>query len=442
MRTHAALAWRLLLLLIAVGVWLAVVVAPAWDAPAYDLSALIVGAKVVDQGDKQNLYDHSATWYNLADSNTFRQASDALGFHQVPTPFVHWPLVAALGRPFARMPFETTARVWLAVSTLAMWCGLLFALRLYAPSWLRAPTLGLTLLVLAAFEPIRYALWLGQTTPVVFALTLLALHLARMGKPLRAGFILAIPAFLKLTPMIFGLVWLARRRTRATLALVIGFAILTISSIVSMGVEAHFTYARRIAEIGAHTLVAYNNHSLSAVLSRPFQEAIECTQWRIVPQVPWARPCAAVAALVISSTAVLVLRSKQPLDGAVKDDLVEGLSMVAMLLLPSISWTHYFVFLVPLLLIVVRHAKRYLRHGRVASVVAVALFLLCMRPVLPNQMTFAPGTGLVEGPTLSAFGFLGLMCTLAVAIARPTRNVQKTATNARISTPHGSDLER
>jgi hypothetical protein len=404
-RATRAAGW--LVLACVVAVWCVRSARAFWESPGYDLSALVVGARVLHDGGRAHLYDHNDRYYNIADTPVFEQAAHELGFvGYAPTAFVHPPLLAAMAEPLAAAPFRLTVRAWLVASLAATVAGIWLAFRTWAPRWARPWPLALAFAALAWFEPVRYALWLGQTTPFVFLDLVLALWLVRRKRHVAAGALLSLAVFLKLTPLALVAAWAWQRRTRALAGVGAGLGVLTALSVALTGVGPNLAYARRVAEISGIALVTFNNHSLSALLTRyTFREPDLSTFVMLTPPL-WVRATVVAAGVAFVVLAVALTRRRR--DAA----LLDALSILAMLLLPSIAWTHYFVFLLPVALVACTRAPSGTPRVAVA-VVSGLLLALCARPWITDQTDFDPlHRGNIAGPSYAALGMLLLVAAI------------------------------
>ena len=387
------------------------IAARAWGAPGYDLSALAVAAKVLDDGHASLLYEHNPTFYNLADSPEIKVAARELGFLEyAPTPFVQAPLVAYVARPLARARYATLLGVWNVLAAAATVLSLWLALRLYAPSS-RPIHFVLLLAALVPFEPIAYGMWLAQTTPLVVLAMLAALALVRRGREGWAGALLALPVFVKLTPIVLAVVWVIERRWRALAGLGAALVALAAASLSLVGVHANVEYVERVRQIGGITLTAYNNHSLVAVLTRLARPGSPELFTMVTPPV-WAK--AIVVAAVGGAIAIVWRAVRGRVRGSEPE--LEAFTMLAILLVPSIAWTHYFVLLVPVVLLVLERAGR---EAKLASGAAIAALLPCTRPIIADYTQFQPRhPGWMAGPTVGALLAFGALLAVALRCSK------------------------
>ena len=159
---------------------------------------------------------------------------------------------------------------------------------------------------------------------------------------------------------------------------------------------------QRLAAIGQTTVVAFNNHSLLAFVSRFSFDGAARLDWQMHPPVPWAVAASTtLAACGAVAGAWILSRIRRESEQAWRP-LAEGFALIAMLLIPNIAWTHYFVFLLPIAAMVFGW-RPAIGHGPAA--VATAACLLCMRPILPSQHVLpsaAANVWRMSAPTLAA----------------------------------------
>ncbi len=387
-------------------------------AAGEDLASLVIAGQLVRTGQAGAIYAHDQEQFHRVESESFLSAARTIGFRGFCHPFVQAPLVAWGFAPLSALPFEAVRLAWLFLSLLALAGGFELALRMYAPRLRRPAAWAFFLLGLSIFEPVRYGLWIGQTTPLFFFLVLLALWLERRGSHIPAGLVLAVPGFVKLSPILLGVSFLARGSARSCVALALGFAALAGLSLAVAGIDLNTAYLDRIGEVGNGVLVAYNNHSLLAFVTR-FQTPAEAVlSWRLID--PGLRATLVSSGLLAlgAIAAALSLRRIPPVAGPEgRAARLEAHLFVLMLLAPGLSWSHYFLFLVPPLLLAIDQGPPSARGFTWA--LALAALALCSRPLLPDYMNLTlSGSEVIPGPTLAAILVEGLL--LAPALGKPS----------------------
>jgi hypothetical protein len=373
----------------------------------YDLAPLPTAGRLVATGQTDHLYAQGSVRYNDVDDEVFRRAAADVGFHLNPTAFVYPPLVAFVMQPAAHVPFTVLSRVWAALSILFILAGIAFMLAAYVPA-AQTPLAWAGLLVaLCWFEPLRYGFWLGQTTAIIFPLLMGAVLLQRRGYPAAAGAVLALAAFVKITPLVLALVWVWRGPRRAAAACAVTLAALWAVSLAVLGPAVHAAYVARVAAIGSRVVIALNNHSALAFASRFWFPPTAWVDWQMYP--PPAMASVLTLVVLAGGAVAAVLALSRPLGGEDGDRrwrrAAEGLAWTAMLIAPGIAWTHYFVFLLPVMAVVARDWPG--RTRKAGWGIAGASFVMCCRAWLPAQERPMIVSGAVElarasGPTLAA----------------------------------------
>ena len=403
-------------LVAAVVLFVAAIGSAARRGAGYDLLPLSVAGRLVAAGETGHLYAQDPRFYNLTADSVFRQTSRDAGTAAEPTPFVYPPLIAVMMRAFAGVPFTAISQAWGVLSVLFVCIGLFLTVRLYLPSWNTPLAWAGLLLALCWFEPLLYGFWLGQTTAVMLPIVIGSLALQRRGRDVAAGLLLACAVFIKLTPAVVAAVWLWRGPRRAFVWTVAGVAALWALSIAAAGAPLHEAYVRRVLSIGRVVLVSFNNQSLSAVLGRMQLPHAAWFDWRMYhPGAALAVIHAAILGVIAVSAVASVARLPRERPERWRP-LAEGFALLFMLLAPNIAWTHYFVFLLPVMAIVVAESG-----GTVAPrIAAAAAFVLCCRPLLaPQDVPYLSTSSLfVSGPAIAALVLWGTLIWIAARTRR------------------------
>ena len=326
-----------LLGLAALGLWLAVGIAPTAEVRLYDFEGYWSAARVVLSGDTQDLYAPERKW------------------------FTNLPVLAWLLAPLGRLDYALAWRVFWGVQVacfaLSFAVSLLLLARHFPPLTAgRALVVGA---VLVCFAPVlERCLAQGQSTPLVALLLALFHLLHREGWRRTAGTLLGIACLVKIPPLVLVAGLALRRRLEAaltaTLVVLAGVAV----SALAFGPELLGQYADRvILDNLGRAQAAFNNQSLEGAFMRVFT-AKSLVDWDTT-----ARPLAVTAALLASLLGLgawLWLRGGRALvwPGATPrdDDPVRGsfelelaLGSALMLLFLPVAWIHYYLLLaVPL----------------------------------------------------------------------------------------------
>ncbi|WP_084736088.1 glycosyltransferase 87 family protein [Actinophytocola xinjiangensis] len=298
-------------------------------------------------------------------------------------PFTYPPTGALLFVPLALFPTQVSWGILAAGSVLALALVVRIAVRNLPnrPVWMTPATTTIVVTVLAlAVEPVWRTLFLGQINLVLMALVVVdVLVLGRVRHV--GGVLVGVAAAVKLTPLIFvPHLWLTGRRADAVRALVT-FAVLqaVIFLIIPHDFTRFWTVAVTDPERTGPTFWA-GNQSLHALILRLSDLA------------PWSLGAAiGVGALLAVPAVWLVLRFHR------QGRPLEALLVTAFfgLLLSPVSWSHHYVWVIPLLVLLVsrlpvplpRGAARARALAGVGAVVAVYAsgVLLIMRSSDPNR---------------------------------------------------------
>ncbi|MFC7448546.1 mannosyltransferase [Rhodococcus daqingensis] len=262
-----------------------------------------------------------------------------------PLPFTYPPFAALVFFPLHYLPFPVVGACWQLLTIAALFLLIRMSLELLHGSTAREPRWTAIALLWTALgiwtEPVRTTLDYGQVN--VF-LALGAMVAVRSTRWWIAGGLVGFIAGIKLTPAITGLYFVARRRWKAAVFSAVAFGLTVTISYLVIGTSAreYFEHllgdASRIGPVGSVW-----NQSVRGALSRVLGHDVE-SGWLWMSAV-------AVAALL----AFLAWRAL----GA--DDRLGTLVVVQLfgLLISPISWSHHWVWLIPMLI--------WLVHGPLAE---------------------------------------------------------------------------
>jgi alpha-1,2-mannosyltransferase len=288
-------------------------------------------------------------------------------------PFVYPPFAAVLFAPLALLPLDLLKVLWTGAG-IAL---LAYVVRRCAP---RAGWQAVVLLavVATALDPVRTTLYLGQINIALLALVVGDL-LGRPGSRWR-GVGVGLAAAVKLTPLLFVGYLAATRRWRAagtalatfTAAAGLGFLLAPADS-VAFWLDGTFLAADRISDVAGPS-----NHSLNGLLARLGAGGL-----------PWLAGAAALGAVTIA----LAVRAHRSGDEVLAVTLC-GLASAA---LAPFAWSHHYVWVVPLAVLLgarVRAGDRWAAAG-LAVVLATTVAVVTALP--GPQVGPIPATGLISG---------------------------------------------
>ncbi|MEU5579533.1 glycosyltransferase 87 family protein [Streptomyces huasconensis] len=350
----------------------------------------------------------------MADTLVYRAEGEAVasGGDLYGFTVTEWELPATYP-PFAALLFVPTT--WLPLPALKLTfllgntalCALLLhlscrltGLRLRAPHLCAATALALWL------EPVFQTIVFGQINLALACLILWDLTRTQPRTGWRntpgKGFAVGVAAGIKLTPAVFiAYLFLTGRVREATTALA-GFAsTVLLGALVLPGASADF-WTRRVFETGrVGKAWIVDNQSLQGLIARVTRTAD--------PGLAWSLPAAATA-----TAAALLLTRRTP--AATPTD-PHGVLLAALttLLISPISWSHHWVWCVPLLALLVAEGR-----PRLAAAVAV-LFTARTFWLLPHQGDLDLRLPWWQQPLASPYPLLALALAALVLLPPPLR---------------------
>ncbi|GGU17685.1 glycosyltransferase 87 family protein [Lentzea flava] len=239
-------------------------------------------------------------------------------------PFTYPPFAAMLFSGLTALPLVVTAALFTAGGI-----ALLTAACQAAASRISLPWAGFGLAaVCLLLEPLRVTLDLGQINLILIGLVATDCLLPRTPWP--RGMLVGLAAAIKLTPAIFVLFFLCRRRWRPALTAAGTFAVAgLIGWVLAPGESKRFWFDAMLDPSRVGGLAYTANQSLRGLL------------FRLGAPVPvWAVSC-----LLVLAVLVFVLPR-------LRDDLTAVLAVAAAgLLISPVSWSHHWVWIAPALLV-------------------------------------------------------------------------------------------
>lgn len=296
-------------------------------------------------------------------------------------PFTYPPTAALLFVPLAALPIQVAWGVLAALSLLAMALVIRVAIGSLPRSagqvshWASPARATLIFAVLfCALEPVWRTVFLGQINLLLMALIVLDVLVICPRESRWGGVLTGVAAAVKLTPLIFiPHLLFTGRRVAALRASIVFFGFQALMFVLVPHDAIRF-WSHTVSDQGRIGPVHWaGNQSLNGLLNRLFDLA------------PWSSPAALVISAVLAPGAVwLMLRFHR------RGQALAALLVTAFyaLLISPVSWSHHWVWAVPLIVLLVSrlpHAtpstawKSWLAIG-----VVFIVFVSCVLLVLPN----------------------------------------------------------
>lgn len=303
-------------------------------------------------------------------------------------PFTYPPAAALLFLPLVLFPMGLTWGIVGALSVLAL-AVVIRVCAGRASKWWVLPAATAAALLL---EPAWKTIFLGQINLILMALIVLDVLVLTRRESRWGGVLIGVAAAVKLTPLIFipHLLFTGRRKEAAralgTFAVLEALMFLVIPSDAAKYWTQAASDPNRVGAV--HWIF---DQSLNGLVSRASELA------------PWSLTVALAVAAVLAVPAVwLVIRLHA------RGEALGALLVTAFygLLLSPVSWTHHWVWAVPLTVLLVTRGRRLAACG------VVALFASCVVMLVPNggDAEFNWGLGLsILGNAYVLFAALGIV---------------------------------
>ncbi len=289
----------------------------------------------------------------------------------MPLQFTYPPFAGLVFYPLHFLPFPLVGLCWQLGIVAALYGSAVLVLKLLSKPDLRVAMAWTALAIW--FEPVRHLFELGQVGALLMLAVLWAVYSSRWWV---SGLLVGLAAGVKLTPAVAGLYFVGARRWRTVVFSAVVFGATVASSIALGGAQARFYFTDLVG-----------NADRIGVVNSPMNQSLRGVVGFVTGSDGGYGPPLVVAVAV---TAMLSLAAWWRIGG---DDPLGRIVVVMLfgLLISPISWTHHWVWLLPLAMWLVLGSTR--RWTRVVGWAWVALAYLGP----PWLVTFARHGGHLSG---------------------------------------------
>lgn len=267
-------------------------------------------------------------------------ASDVQGF-------VNPPIVAVFFAPFALLPEKIGATLFAALAGATMLYALDRIARIARIAKFEQGERALFLFAAAAFGPLIHSLRQANTTHLLLALLVAGFLAVRGNKQWLAGLAYGVAALIKPPLAIFGIYYFLRGKWKVWAAGAATLVAAAVLSILLFGWEMNVAwYEACIAPFAGGVVAGFNAQSIAAGLIR----------FELGPEVLWNwdpfRPSPLMRAAILAANAAIVLAAlwlgwRARKAGRVDDFWEFSLVLTVACLVSTLSWSHYFLWLLP-----------------------------------------------------------------------------------------------
>lgn len=321
-------------------------------------------------------------------------------------PFIYPPLWAAMGAWIAPISVPViAAAVAFANACLLAACSYL--------GWrITRSTLPLTLWLTAGVVSMAtttfgfVALSQGQPQILTTFLILAAIERAQARAPVTAGIALAVAASIKLYPLIFVALWLARGNWRAAASFAVAGAALATLSVSLAGWPLHREFLAQIGIISDSILLTYLSYNLSAVIAAFSVDFVSTP----MPYSAAANPAVAlISKLALLLSVGIAMWAARGASERVLYTQVWPLTLIAVSFFSPMSWSYHF-------LTALAFAPLALEQSRMSAKICFG-YLCVVTSVVTSLVAIS---FLVDKATLFASGVSALAALTALfCLARP-----------------------
>ncbi|SPT59645.1 glycosyltransferase 87 family protein [Actinomadura madurae] len=263
--------------------------------------------------------------------------------------FTNTPFMAALFTPLAALPLTFARMLWQLAALAA------FVWACTVTGKLAGRRVSLTLAVAAGLllEPVWHSFFLGQVNLFLLALVLADMHRVALGRP--AGIGIGIATSIKLTPAVFVVLLLLTRRTKDAVTAAATFAVCTLLAYAIAPDASRLYWLHTFYDTSRVGVPYISNQSPYGALTRILRGTAEVGDWYTA--IP----------LTIGAFGLLLAAAWARRGDWLSATAVTG---VTGLLVSPISWAHHWVWVVPVLAVLLRD------NDRRAAVCGYILFVL------------------------------------------------------------------
>lgn len=268
-----------------------------------------------------------------------------------PLPFTYPPFAAVVFYPLALLPFGLVAFLWQIATMAALYGAIRISQRLTrVAAGPRGRRLAMVWTAVTIWiEPLRSTFDYGQVNVLLMTAVLWAVYTTRWWL---SGLLVGVAAGIKLTPAISGVYLAGARRWAAAVSSAVVFVATIGISVVVVGDQTRYYFFDLLGD-------AHRVGPIATSFNQSWRGAIS----RILGHDVGFGPLLVVALVVTAVLAVLAWRALDATDQLGRLIVVELFG----LLLSPISWTHHWVWLVPLMIWAIHGAGRALRGARIVG---------------------------------------------------------------------------
>lgn len=356
-----------------------------------------------------------------------------------PTLFIYFPAFIPLFSIFTFFPYFISAKIYIALSCLLVLLVLKSVININVNYGNKSLLFIFVSAVMAFSYPGSMAIGWGQFTPYLFAGVYLAFYLQQKRHPLAAGLLLAAMTWTKFFPGLMLLFWIYEKDFKAGGAFIISMIVIFLFGAVMLGWDVIKSYFELLKVFNSGINIIYANQSLDSFLLRllyPITKTLDTTSFRspvFIKFVCFLIKASILISWLFFSKTIYEKQTDNPRSSLLSKSAPAFYLLAVMILLFPISWIHYYIFFIPLCIIIMDYFlvscdKRNLWEK---IFFAAAIMLLFMPHAAPRYlvnsaiMIFGKSNSEIFAKLILSSHLIGGISILAIANYLIYRDMQK-----------------
>jgi hypothetical protein len=349
----------------------------SYNAPTIDFSINWVAAHAL--GDRQDPYGQTTLYQRATDLH----APTELIYSQLFTSYIQPPTSGLSLLPLTILPFRSAAHVYLVYNHLALLAAIALSLYTIRPKLAQPWVIAGASVIVAFYSQFYMSFSLGQVDCTLMLLYAIGFWAFCRNKPAIAGSAIAVAAAIKLVPAFILLYFLWKRQYKAfAWGAGVGLSLLLVS-LAYVGPSTYKTYVKQTLPALSHGSTHYSNASIGAAIARSqTPDVIHGLPYvYYLDEVPSGR-AATIASTVFTLGGLVLLAiiiprrlpsRRKPGEGETPSADAERpperlifeyyLVVAVTLIVSSVTWEFYVIWLLPVFLAVFLAPERVLPDG-------------------------------------------------------------------------------
>ncbi|EFG32079.2 hypothetical protein HMPREF9021_00485 [Simonsiella muelleri ATCC 29453] len=321
------------------------------DAPGEDLGSSYLGCQLIAHNQTNHLFDYDEAYFNRVNTKAWKDVAMSSGYFENIHAYVQIPLWAWSLQPICtNITFKTFNLLFSIIQLICIVLIVELTAKKYTPFFLNPLPLSFVMAILSMTTPFQYAVFLTQTHAIFMLLVILSLYYVD-NKPKLAGLSLALAVIVKVSPIFIMIYWFINKKFKAIISFSVStFALITLT-ISTTGLNSFTDYIHSMSRVSKILLLSYNNQSFISFIA--YKDILlgkisphEIWRWKILTINNLDKFLSFLILIVLVCLFGFWSKKYSRFKGLYET----GLLIITALFVP-IAWTHYFIILTPVLMV-------------------------------------------------------------------------------------------